>query len=352
MKAYIRSTGIISPQDTFAKSGFPESFRTYNNSRFTCVDPEYKQFIPPAAARRMSRILKMGVVAATDCLNAAGEKNPDAIITGTGMGCLEDTEKFLMAMIENNEQFLTPTTFIQSTHNTVAGQIALLLGCKNYNFTYVHRGFSFECSLADAVMMFEENTAESVLIGGIDELTPNQYVVFKKLNQWKESGDTLTSLNDGKSGAVPGEGATFFVLRKNFEEGCLAAVEDTEMVFLAPDKNLTSATEVFLKRNNLKSEDIDVVVTGLNGHKDEEIIHLEMTENLFNGNAIACFKHLCGEYPTASAFGMWFATRLITDQNIPEVAYRGGQKPDKIRRVLLCNNFRKNYFSLTLISQC
>ena len=52
---------------------------------------------------------------------------PDAIITGTGLGCLEDTEKFLTAMVTNKEEFLTPTSFIQSTHNTVSAQIALLL---------------------------------------------------------------------------------------------------------------------------------------------------------------------------------------------------------------------------------
>ncbi len=45
---------------------------------------------------------------------------PGAIITGTALGCLEDTVTFLTRMIELNEELLPPTAFIQSTHNTVA----------------------------------------------------------------------------------------------------------------------------------------------------------------------------------------------------------------------------------------
>lgn len=51
----------------------------------------------------------------------------DAIITATGLGCLADTEKFMNALMDNREQMLNPTAFIQSTFNTVGAQLALLL---------------------------------------------------------------------------------------------------------------------------------------------------------------------------------------------------------------------------------
>src|SRR5690606_5551866 len=119
------------------------------------VDPDYKQWIDVKQIRRMSRVVKMGVAAANLSLEAAGLTAPDAIITGTAYGCLDDTGVFLKKMVEQQEEMLTPTAFIQSTHNTVAGQIALLLQCHGYNNTFVNRGFSFENALLDAMMILD-----------------------------------------------------------------------------------------------------------------------------------------------------------------------------------------------------
>ena len=64
----------------------------------------------------------------------------------------------LLSIITKN--ILTPTSFIQSTHNTVGGQIALELQCKGYNFTYVHGSNSFESALLDAKLQLELNEAK------------------------------------------------------------------------------------------------------------------------------------------------------------------------------------------------
>ena len=74
------------------------------------------------------------------------------LLPDTGLGCLEDTEKFLSSIYTNEEKLLNPTPFIQSTHNTVAGAIALAIKCHGYNATYTHRGFSFESALEDALI--------------------------------------------------------------------------------------------------------------------------------------------------------------------------------------------------------
>src|SRR4029079_11207934 len=96
----------------------------YGGNRLSCVEPDYKTIIDIKLIRRMSRIIKMGVAAGIECLNEAGISVPDAITTGTAYGCLEDTGVFLSKMVEQNEELLTPTSFIQSTHNTVGAQIA------------------------------------------------------------------------------------------------------------------------------------------------------------------------------------------------------------------------------------
>ena len=81
-------------------------------------------------------------------------------------------------MIELNEEMLPPTAFIQSTHNTVAAQIALMLKCHAYNNTFVHKGISFESALLDGIMLMRDNEASNFLVGAIDELTDNSYIIL------------------------------------------------------------------------------------------------------------------------------------------------------------------------------
>src|SRR5438105_1957800 len=126
---YIRSAGNISPQKTFGNIPFLDEVVAYEGNRLNCITPDYKEIIDPKLIRRMSRVIKMGVASAMACLQDAGVTNPDAIITGTAYGCLEDTGIFLSKMVERGEELLTPTSFIQSTHNTIAAQVALLLHC-------------------------------------------------------------------------------------------------------------------------------------------------------------------------------------------------------------------------------
>src|SRR5690606_13396016 len=128
-----------------------------------------KEFIPPTQRRRMSKTVKVSAVAAQKPMNEAGLQMPDAIIVGTGMGCEEDSEEILKNVTDNNEEFLTPTHFIQSTHNTVAGQIALANSCHAYNFTYVNPGSSLEMSLLDAKLQIEHDEANNILVGATDE---------------------------------------------------------------------------------------------------------------------------------------------------------------------------------------
>ena len=132
MEAYINGLSAISPQNTFSEDTLLADPVGYSGVRsLRCIEPQYSAYIDPMASRRMSRIIKMGVCSAMKCLRDAGISNPDAIITGTGMGCVEDTGKFLGSIFENEEKLLNPTPFIQSTHNTVGASIALLLKCHN-----------------------------------------------------------------------------------------------------------------------------------------------------------------------------------------------------------------------------
>ena len=137
---------------------------------YVLKEPDYKFLIPNATLRRrMSRMVRMGVATGVPCVEDATAP-VDAILTATGLGCLADTEKFMNTILDHNEELLTPTAFIQSTFNTIGAQIALLTGNHSYNTTYVHRAFSLESALLDAALLVQEEEAQSVLVGAVDEM--------------------------------------------------------------------------------------------------------------------------------------------------------------------------------------
>ena len=119
-------------------------------STSSALKKDVKELIPDAMLRRrMSSLLKVSVATAMECLQNAGNVTPDAIITATALGFIEDGEKFLRAIFQQQEQLLNPTPFIQSTFNTVGAQIALLTNNHCYNMTYCQRGESFLHALLD-----------------------------------------------------------------------------------------------------------------------------------------------------------------------------------------------------------
>src|SRR5690606_37555509 len=160
---------------TFDNSEFLPEISEYNDNVLSFVLPEFKDYIHPLKLRRMSRILRVGLCAAKIAVKDADLAIPDAIITASGYGCITDTSKFLHEILHNDEKQLTPTFFMQSTYNAVAGTIAMELKCNNYNTTYVHRGFAFESALQDTIMQLADFPEKRILIGAFDETNPEQF---------------------------------------------------------------------------------------------------------------------------------------------------------------------------------
>lgn len=152
---------------------------------------DIKSLIPDAALRRrMSRVVKMGVSTAVECLGGVEHiDDVDAILTATGWGCLADSERFLRNVIGEGEQLLNPTPFIQSTFNTVGGQVAILRHNHCYNVTYVNRGHSFEDALLDAALRLEDGLSHDVLLVAFDEMTPSQHHIMERMGVFRHRSD-------------------------------------------------------------------------------------------------------------------------------------------------------------------
>lgn len=331
---YIRSTGSISPQKTFGQAPFLTDPIVYTGNRLNCIEPDYKEIIDAKLIRRMSRIIKMGVAAALECLKEAAVTQPDAIVTGTAYGCLQDTEVFLTRIVENKEEMLTPTAFIQSTHNTVGAQIALLLQCHNYNNTFVHRGFSFESALLDAMTLLLENPDHHVLVGGVDEITDTSHVILSRLGLYRQ-------------GAAAGEGATFFLLTGLPSLADYARL-DAVSTFYNPRTTTAAEQSIssFLASQSIDIHDIDLILTGRNGDKKNDAVYQQLGETIFKGRPLADYKDLCGEYPTSTAFALWMAANMLKTGQLP------GGRDKAPRKILIYNHYLNRHHSLFLVSAC
>jgi 3-oxoacyl-[acyl-carrier-protein] synthase II len=321
---YITGYGNISPQLTHDGASFLQKPVSFPGNRLFCQEPDYKPFIGPVQIRRMGRIVKMGITSAKLALAEAGIENPDAIIVGTGLGCLEDTQKFLRIMLDDAEQTAAPTPFISSTHNSVAGAIALQLKCLGYNYTYVHRGFSFMSCLLDAKLQMELYGASHVLVGGIDEMTDSKYKHNSLIRKWNtRTPDTLSAPDFPSEGTLSGEGSTFFILSASKPEKKAVRIGGFSQCYSDSPTETALSFSNFLKENNLTKEPF-LLLTGRSGDLLQDAFYNEV-ENMTGSMAgKASFKHLCGAYYTSDAFGLWTAAHILIHQKVPDILrYQG-----------------------------
>lgn len=352
MKTYINGIGCISAQKTFDTVFLEEAVHNHDQNVFAIVPPVYKDYISPAASRRMAKGVKNGIVASAIAMKDAQIENVDAIITGTGLGCIEDSEKFLKNILDNNEEFLTPTAFIQSTHNTVGAQIALLQQCKGYNFTYVNGAVSFESALLDAKMQIEEGDVQSVLVGGVDENGDYTTALFKLSGRIKPDNQQPYNLLDSNtSGAVYGEGAGFFVLENERKDNTYGEILDVTIINTLEENEIEAEIKSFLKSNQLEISDIDALILGFDGNVDFEIYYKNLAQNAFAEIPQLYYKHLSGEYDTASAFALWMAAKILKTQEVPEIVKVNLVEKPNYKTILLYNQLNGKNHSFTLISK-
>jgi len=351
MKIYIRSSACISAQETFRNESFLARPVAYFRTCLNAVEPDYKEFIEPKLLRRMSHIIKMGVAAAAECLNRGDIEMPGAILTGTAYGCLEDTLAFITRIVEQNEEMLPPTAFIQSTHNTVAAQIALPLKCHQYNNTFVHKGISFESALLDAMMLLNEGETDNILVGGMDEMTDTSFTILSRLGLYKRQPvSNLDLYASASKGTIGGEGAAFFLLTDKASENSLAELTAIRTIYKpGSEKDIQNWIITFLAENALAVDDIGLVITGRSGDVRQDNIYNELNASLFQNNAIANYKHLCGDYPTSSAFALWLASNIIKNQTVPSVTVERGEAA-WTEKILIYNHYQNIYHSLMLVS--
>lgn len=243
-RIYIRSAAQISVQKPLCEDWMTDPI-PHSGEYLRSQDPDFKQFLNPMQARRMGLILKRAIAVSLTALKDAEIECPDAIFTGTGLGCMENTENFLSAMCRDGEEMLPPTYFMMSTHNTISSAVAILLRCHGYNCTYSQKDISFESALLDAFIQLQAGRMGNALVGSHDETTPDTYRLLRGAGYFD---DTVTAAEASSAFVLSADSGSL-----SLSKGPLCELADVQL--LHSPANLESIVNEYNASRILRSSD-------------------------------------------------------------------------------------------------
>ena len=300
----------------------------YSEDYVRAVDPDFKQFISAGDARRMGKLLKRALATSLSALQEGGIDNPDAIITGTGFGSIENTELFLDALVREGEQLLKPTQFMQSTHNTASSLIGIHTRCHGYNSTYSQKGFSFDSALYDAWMQFRIGRISSALVGSHDEMSPVFSGFVRKAGHVKE-------------GEICSEAAVSVLLAEG-GDNAYCTLEGVKL-FDTPSENTLSKVLA-----DMTDDGIDAVMTGMSGNSENDSWYAFL-DSLLPGVPQLRYKPLFGVNFSSSATGFYAAASCLRNGKVPAVLSASGKPVECSKGILVVNVVEGRHYSFSLL---
>lgn len=343
---YIHQTSCISHQPTYHEVDL-ENLNPSQNNQLLAVEPKYSN-IPIGQLRRMGRALRMGVGTGMQLLD---QNKTDGIIIGTANSGIEDSITFLNQIIDYEEGRLTPTNFVQSTFNAIAGLLGMITKNTGYNATHVHRGLAFENVMLDAIMRLNENPGHTYLIGGVDEISVRNYRMEAMAGWYKtEAVSNLDLYQTDTPGSLPGEGAAMFIVNKQ-PQGAIAKLTALQLLNVLEPEAVAAQLTQFIQQHSSPANPIDLFLSGENGDK-RFLKYYTACEKLIPATAThARFKHLTGEFQTASALALWLACHFLQSQHLPSHAIKELGTTQAWNRVLVYNNYHGEQHSFMMIER-
>lgn len=256
-------------------------------------------------------------------------------------------------MVRDGEELLTPTYFMQSTHNTISSQVALRLKCHGYNATYSHLGVSFESALMDAWQQFLLGEVRTVLVEGHDEMTPAYFDLLEKVGRWKSELPTEKTLRRADTpGSFAGETAVSMLLSSEPSSQDICVLRGVELLHCPSDERLSAALDHLLSDAGLRVDDLDAVMCGYSGDRENDACYRRLSGILYPKVPQLWYKHIFGESFTVSGIGMYAAAHCVRQQRVPSfLIYDAAGRAEICPRHLLVHHHyaQRNHF-LALLS--
>jgi 3-oxoacyl-[acyl-carrier-protein] synthase II len=135
-------------------------------------------------------------------------------------------------------------------------------------------------------------------------------------------------------------------------EKTYARVRDVKTIYkpVNPDE-VSQHVNSMLSACGLDNQDIDLVLLGINGDNRSDPAYRTFARNSFPETPLAYYKHLCGEYHTASGFALWLASNILKRQTVPGILRINNLHRNPLRNILIYNQYYNVNHSLILVSE-
>jgi len=340
-KVYIQAAEQISIQQPLSEEWFSAPI-FYHDGFVPAVNPAFREYIAANEARRMGNLIKRALVTSLKVLRKTEIDHPDAIITGTCIGSLNCTEKFLQALTENGEQTLSPTYFMQSTHNTVGSTLGIYTKTHGYNTTYSHGEISFDLTILDAWMQMQLGKISTALVGGHEEMIESYFKLLQKTGYV------------GLDGMAPcSEVAMSMMLNTQPHTEDLCEIAGIRICNHTSADSLNDCIDSLLHEADLCREQLCAVMTGKNGNPANDKQYQEFANSVFPQTSLLHYKHIFGENYTVSALATYAAAHCLKEGYIPPFLYDTDRKEQcaSPQNILLINQTKGQEFSLILLKK-
>lgn len=283
IRVYIKAATQISMQQPLSEAWMTAPVE-HTEPYVRSLDPNFRDWLNPLESRRMGKILKRALVTAQKVMHDSGVQQPDAVITGTGLGCIENTELFLDQLCREGEEMLKPTYFMQSTHNTISSLISIHDHLHGYNTTYSHKSVSFDSAFLDAYTQLLLGDIHTALVTGNDEMTPTYFSILQRAGYV------------GQPGQVAAGEASVAMMLTTDPTDALCEVEEVRMS---------------VKDIQLPSSPVDLLVLGTNGVPQNDSLYQKVARQMPEVETFE-YKRLFGESYTVSGIGVYAAAHLVS----------------------------------------
>lgn len=292
IRVYIKAATQISMQQPLSEAWMTAPVE-HTEPYVRSLDPNFRDWLNPLESRRMGKILKRALVTAQKVMHDSGVQQPDAVITGTGLGCIENTELFLDQLCREGEEMLKPTYFMQSTHNTISSLISIHDHLHGYNTTYSHKSVSFDSALLDAFTQLRLGDIRTALVTGNDEMTPSYFNILQRAGYVGQPGQVAA-----------GETSVAMMLTTDPADA-LCEIEEVSMSVRGVQQPFAPA---------------DLLVLGTNGVPQNDQLYREVAQQM-PGVETFEYKRLFGESYTVSGLGIYAAAHLLSQGRAGRVLF-------------------------------
>ena len=206
------ATSPIRPVRAFETAGWPSRLGAEVD------DAALEGLLDPGAARRLSRICRLTVVASRLAVEDSGVPRGPALglVVGTEHGDFRSSEEFVTGYLKRGPSGLSPMIFPNTVMNSMAAVAAIEIGARGPSITVNQATVAGDLAVARAAALVRDGRALAVVAGGVDEMFAHVYRRLSEMGMLSPAAGRGTEgcrpYEPDHNGVVLGEGATFLVL--------------------------------------------------------------------------------------------------------------------------------------------